>query len=214
MTPARTPEERVVIELYDSEANRERILDLLGRQIPAKAGPDDQVVVFFAGHGQTESLPGDQVRGYVVPVDGDTERPFATAISMASIRDLSARIQAKHILFLMDSCYSGIGFQRGIRPVAAGPGLLQELTSRRAVQLIAAGTGGQEALEVGGRGLFTTKLLEGLAGEADANADGAVTASELGGYVTPAVSAASRDRQTPRFGTLEGMGDAVFRLRR
>ena len=80
--------------------------------------------------------------------------------------------------------------------------------------MVAAGGEGEEAIEVGGRGLFTTKLLEALAGEADFDSDGFLTASEIGTYVKPEVSAASRQRQTPQFGTLQGSGEVVFDLRR
>ena len=48
---------------------------------------------------------------------------------------------------------------------------------------------------------------------ADFDGDGFVTASELGTYVKPQVSAASDQRQTPQFGTLQGSGEVVFQLR-
>ena len=51
-----------------------------------------------------------------------------------------------------------------------------------------------------------------MAGKADLNGDGLITATELAAYVAPAVSAVSR--QTPAFGSLPGSegGDFVFAL--
>jgi uncharacterized caspase-like protein len=199
-----------VREVLDTQATRSEILDLLGKEIPEIAGEEDLVVVFFSGHGQTETLPGGARRGYLVPVGGDPDRPFSTAISMDRLRDLADRIPAKHIFFAIDACYSGIGFQRGIRVVNRGPDHVTQMKRRRAVQLITAGTEGQQAAEVDGYGLFTKVMAAGLAGDADANDDGVVTATELGAYVRPAVSTATDGRQTPQYGTLQGTGDVVF----
>ena len=39
-----------------------------------------------------------------------------------------------------------------------------------------------------------------------------MTASEIGTFVRPHVTSASRSRQTPRYGTLEGSGEIAFGL--
>jgi uncharacterized caspase-like protein len=61
-----------------------------------------------------------------------------------------------------------------------------------------------------GHGLFTTYFLRALDGEADINMDGVVTGTELGAYLRPQVSDASRNAQTPLFGRLEGEGEFLF----
>ena len=78
------------------------------------------------------------------------------------------------------------------------------------MQIITAGADGEQAIEIGGQGLFTTYLLRAMRGEADYNNDGAVTASEIGAFVKPQVTNASRNQQTPQFGTMEGSGEIVF----
>lgn len=199
-----------VLEVYDGEATRTRILQLLGTELAEKTTAEDLAVIFFAGHGQTETLPNGQKRGYIIPVDGGPQDVFATAISMDTLRDLSNRLPAKHVYYAMDSCYSGLGFVRGFVPIPKAEGYLEKMTSRRAVQMITAGAEGEVAIEMGGQGLFTSRFLEALRGEADYDGDGAVTASELGTFVRPSVSSLSRERQTPQFGTLEGTGEVVF----
>ena len=47
-------------------------------------------------------------------------------------------------------------------------------------------------------------------GEADLNKDNVVTGTELGAYLRPTVSNASRQAQTPLFGRLEGEGEFLF----
>ena len=42
-----------------------------------------------------------------MPVDGDPGKLYSTAISMEALRRLSDRVPAKHILSVMDACYSG-----------------------------------------------------------------------------------------------------------
>lgn len=201
-----------VVEVYDDEATRVRLLRLLGTELVERSDPESLVVIYFAGHGQTETLASGERRGYIVPVDADTRDSFATAISMEKIRDLSQRIPAKHLYYAMDSCYSGLGLTRGIAFKSAGEDLSMAATSRRAVQMLTAGGEGEQAIEVAGRGVFTTYLLEAMSGAADANADGLVSASEIGAFVRPRVAGASKGRQNPQFGTLYGGGEVLFGL--
>ena len=202
-----------VLELYDGQATRSRILDLLGRQLAERTTQEDLAFIFFAGHGETETLPGGGKRGYIVPTDASPKAIYSTGISMATLRDLSGRLEAKHIFYAMDSCYSGLGLTRGVA-VKTNPdqAYIEKMTSLRAVQMLTAGTEGELAIERDGQGLFTTYLIRALRGEADFDANGVVTAGEIGVFVRPQVSAASDNRQTPQFGTLEGAGEIVFPL--
>jgi len=201
-----------VIELYDGDATRDRILDLIGQELQEKADTESLVVIFFAGHGQTETLPNGGKRGYISPVDTDPDHVFATAISMATLRELSNRLAAKHVYYAMDSCYSGLGLTRGAGLSSQGEGYLDQMTSRRAVQMITAGREDELAIEVNGRGIFTDSFLRAIDGEADANGDGWVTASEVGAFVPEQVASITNAKQTPMYGTLEGRGEVVFRV--
>jgi hypothetical protein len=199
-----------VIEILDKDATRERILTLLGAELPKKVTPEDRVLIFFAGHGQTESLPDGKEQGYIIPVDGDITNYFTTAISMQQVREISERVRAKHILYVMDACYSGQGFTRAFGVEPATNGYLQKITSLRSVQMITAGGKKEQAVEVQGHGLFTQYFLRGLDGEADRDNDKVITASELGAYLMPQVSRASGNLQTPQYGRLDGEGEVVF----
>ncbi|MCH7870032.1 MAG: ankyrin repeat domain-containing protein [Myxococcales bacterium] len=204
-----------VLELYDKQATRNGILHLLGTELQSHASENDLVMIFFAGHGQTETLPGPagEKRGYIIPVDGDPQRVFSTGIPMRQLRELTNRLPAKHVYYAMDSCYSGLGFTRGIGVVKkTSLNYIDKVTSLRSVQMVTAGGEGEEVLEREGRGLFTTRFIEALSGEADLNNDGYVTASEIGTYVTPRVTEDSHARQTPQSGRLEGEGEIAFKM--
>ena len=51
--------------------------------------------------------------GYIVPVDADLPNFQSQAISMTNFQDVSEAIPAKHVLFVMDACYSGLALTRG-----------------------------------------------------------------------------------------------------
>lgn len=196
--------------IADAEATRDRILTEIGTRLSRETGPNDRVLIYFAGHGYTEELPnGDQV-GYLIPADCPQSNFFTYAISMQQIRETFSRMRAKHIYYVIDACFSGYGFTRGGGMAPGARGYLRVVTEKRAVQMITAGRKGDMAHEEKGHGIFTLYLLRGLRGEADLNSDGLVTASELGAYVQPNVYQASGQRQLPQYGRLEGEGEVVF----
>jgi tetratricopeptide (TPR) repeat protein len=201
--------------LLDKEATRQNILSLLGDKLgnPDLVKREDRVFVFFAGHGATRHLASGRDLGYIIPVDADLTNYEGQAISMTNFQDIAEAIPAKHVLFVMDSCYSGLALTRGGGTLGLGNYLL-EISRRTARQMFTAGGADQQVADNGpnGHSVFTWTLLQALDGRADLNGDGVVTATELAAYVTPAVSALSH--QTPAFGNLPGSegGDFIFEL--
>jgi len=204
-----------VFTLLDGQATRQNILSLLGDKLGgAQVQHEDRVLVFFAGHGATRKLASGRELGYIIPVDADLADLEGSAISMTNFQDISEAIPAKHVLFVMDSCYSGLALTRGGLP-AFSQNYLTEISRREARQMFTAGGADQQVADNGpnGHSVFTWTLLQGLDGRADLNGDGMITASELAAYVAPAVSALSH--QTPAFGNLPGTegGDFIFNLK-
>jgi uncharacterized caspase-like protein len=199
-----------IFELYNRDAIKENILRIVADELPRKTGPNDRVLFFFAGHSQTEELPGGIKRGFLIPVDGDLDNLYGKSIPMNVVADISQRVPARHILFLMDACYSGLSFARSSPLSSQTPGYLEKITSARPRQIITAGGAGEQVFEQEGHGLFTKRLLEAFDRGADLNSDGLLTALELGNYLRSKVSAESANRQSPVFGTLEGEGAFVF----
>lgn len=168
--------------------------------------------VFFAGHGATRRLASGRDLGYIIPVDSDPQQLASDAIAMSDLQNIAESLQAKHVLFVMDACYSGLGLTRG-GPTSGA--YLRENARRIARQMLTAGGADQQVADSGpnGHSVFTWMLLQALAGKGDLNGDGLITGTELAAYVAPAVSAVSA--QTPAFGSLPGSqgGEFVFRYR-
>ena len=202
-----------IITLLNEEATREKILSALGDTMgnSQKVKRDDRVFVFFAGHGITRKLSSGRDLGYIVPVEADVENYQGRSISMTNFQDISEAIFAKHVLFIMDSCYSGLALMRGSGHLRT-ENYLREISRRISRQMLTAGGANEQVADNGpnGHSVFTWTLLQGLEGRADLNGDGFITASELAAYVGPSVSALSK--QTPAFGNLPGSegGEFIF----
>ena len=199
-----------VVSLKNAEATRTGILaafhDTLGH---GGVQQNDRVFVFFAGHGATRRLSSGRDLGYIVPYDSNPDQFATDAIPMTEIQNIAESLNAKHLLFVMDACYSGLGLTRG-----GANTFLRDNARRIGRQMLTAGGADQLVADGGpnGHSVFTWTLLQGLGGKADLNGDGLITATELAAYVAPAVASVSA--QTPAFGSLPGSegGDFVFEL--
>ena len=203
-----------IITLIDEQASRSGIISALMDKLgdPDKVKKNDSVFVFYAGHGATRHLPSGRDLGYIIPYEAQSDTYYSSAISMTHFRDITEAIPAKHIFFIMDSCYSGLALTRG--STLNSRNFLQENAKRLGRQIITAGGADQQVSDEGpyGHSVFTWTLLQGLKGQGDLNKDGFITASELSAYVSPIVSSISM--QTPAFGNMVGSegGDYVFAL--
>ena len=143
-------------------------------------------------------------------MDSDPNNIAVDGIAMTEIQNVAEALTAKHVLFVMDACYSGLGLTRG----AGSTTYLRDNARRIGRQMLTAGGADQLVADGGpnGHSVFTWTLLQGLGGKADLNGDGIITATELAAYVAPAVASVSR--QTPAFGSLPGSegGDFIFEL--
>ncbi|KRG41501.1 polysaccharide deacetylase [Stenotrophomonas pictorum JCM 9942] len=201
-----------VIVLKNEQATRNNILAAFhDRLVDDRTGKNDRVFVFFAGHGATRQLASGRDLGYIIPVDSDPNEFATDAIAMTDIQNIAESLQAKHVLFVMDACYSGLGLSRG---GGSSSTFLRENARRSARQMLTAGGADQQVADSGpnGHSVFTWVLLQALGGKGDLNGDGLITGTELAAYVAPAVSAVSK--QTPAFGSLPGSqgGEFVFQL--
>ena len=204
-----------VTALYDGEATRANILRVLNDKLAdaKKVRRDDRVVVFYAGHGGTRKLTSGRDVGYLIPVDAALADFASDAISMPQLQEVAEAISAKHVLFMVDACYSGLGLTRG-GGAGSTANFLADNARRLGRQMLTAGGADQQVADDGpaGHSVFTWTLLQALNGKADLNGDGVITGTELAAYVAPSVAAIAR--QTPAFGSLPGSegGEFVFEL--
>jgi hypothetical protein len=215
------PKDHVVL-LTDASPQKPTLINIkraLGDFLARRAGRDDMVLIYFAGHGAPEldagGTEGDGLSKYLIPRDGDPESLYTTALPMDEIQKIFARVQAERIVMLLDTCYSGNAGGRtfaraSVRASGLNDQFLERLTRSRGRVIITASGPNEVALEISalGHGLFTYHVLEALRGKADRNADGIVTVSELYEYVEEHVDADARragGRQRPLMkGEVEG----------
>ena len=199
-----------VFSLTNQNATKKNILAQLER-IRQIVDTNSRVVFYFAGHGQTEDLPGGRERGYIVPADADAYDWQGTMLPMDQLNRRIKQFKAKHILLAFDSCYSGLGLTRSIKRHQKQDSVyIQKMMQTRSIQILTAGSRSEQAIESEGHGLFTDHLLAALNGAADINSDGHITATEIYATVRPSITKQSRSRQTPQFGYIEGNGDIIF----
>jgi hypothetical protein len=167
------------LQLTDAAATRDNIAALIEEKLPAATGPDDTLVLFYAGHGRRRVFESTaEERGYLAPVGARSGQKCSDLIAVDDLLRNVARIPARHVLVVLDACHSGIA--RDIPPFRAGA-FSADLASRRSRKVIVSARGDQVASDAGpvpGHSLFTGVLLRGLAGEAD-DGDLALTTTEL-----------------------------------
>ncbi|MEO3403248.1 caspase family protein [Mucilaginibacter sp. CAU 1740] len=86
--------------IYDVEATADNIVDALHDLVGSD--PEDNLIIYFAGHGVQHPT---SKKGFWMPHDGESDRK--KWIDNSVVLNLIQEIQAKHILLISDSCYSG-----------------------------------------------------------------------------------------------------------
>jgi dipeptidyl aminopeptidase/acylaminoacyl peptidase len=178
--------------------DRRTILDALD-QMTEKLKPEDNLLIFYAGHGQWDE---QRKQGYWLPRDATRDRR-ADWISNSDLRDAIRGIKARHILLISDACFAGGIFQAREAFGAASSAVaeLDNLPSRTAMTSGALTT-------VPDRSVFVEYLLKRLRD----NTEERLPALELFNKIRLPVinnSPAQRDgsRPTPRYGTIFEVGD-------
>jgi hypothetical protein len=173
--------------------------------------PQARLFVWYAGHGFTEF--GE---GFLVPADAPRPEAGARfrlkALSLRRFGEYVRMAYSKHAYTVFDTCFAGTIFasQRGAPPPAISRAAMDPVR-----QFLTAGDADQEVPD---DGRFRELFVAALNGErgADANTDGYLTATEMGIFLSNAVSNYSQNRQTPRYGKLRDpnydQGDFVFEL--
>jgi hypothetical protein len=208
-----------IVSLYDERATSDAVEAALKSFWPGGPTADaDRVLFYFGGH-------GDKYRNvpYLATYDFDKSKPTLTSTRMMDLTEQqSQNIAAKHVLFILDACDSGLTL-RGLGSAEAVDQQMRRFQALSAIRrdteqparnILVAGTGEQQALWQNG-GVFTRAIIDGLNGEADLNQDGIIQFEELGVFVRNRVTAQAAQaavRQDPDFRVLDqyGSGRVVF----
>jgi len=85
--------------------NKNQVLLKIKEYAQLKYGPNDQLMIFFAGHGQFDEVFKE---GYVVAKDSDfNDESKSSYIAHSNLRTYINNISCKHVLLVMDVCFGG-----------------------------------------------------------------------------------------------------------
>jgi uncharacterized caspase-like protein len=188
-----------LIELYDEDATRSNILAKL-RYLANRVGPDDSIVIFYAGHGHMDSITKS---GSWIPVESSMSDTSAW-VSNHDIKNYLKvdAIKAKHILLISDSCFSGDFFRgnRGRLPEVTDK-VIKRAYERSSRQAITSG-GLEPVVDAGfsGNSVFTHFMVQAL----EENEKPFLIPSDFFPEIKAGV--VENAKQFPLFGTLKDTG--------
>ncbi len=185
----------ILDEKYDFEvelllnANYETTVDKF-YTLSRKLTKDDNFLVFYAGHGY---LDKKQNRGYWLPVDAKSDLP-SKWISNALIADELKATEAKHVLLIVDSCFSG-SLMRSSEKISENKNLNKkyiDLLKSKKTRLVISSGGNEPVVDSDGgdHSIFAVKLIDTLK-----NNDSVLTTQDIFENIRKYV--ASNAEQTP-----------------
>ena len=147
------------------DASRRELLAAIN-QLRSRVAENDQVLIYYAGHGEIDSVTQ---RGYWIPVDGE-QRDVANWVSIIDVTDQLAAMSARSVFVIADSCYSGTLTRSAVPEIDNALSEEAHRTALRQLQKnrsrIAMTSGGLEPVVDGGGGghsIFARSLLDVLA---------------------------------------------------
>jgi WD40 repeat protein len=187
--------ERVETTLLVNERATEDAIEVELAKLRKKSLPEDNVIVFMAGHGLTDASQDF----YFLPtsVDLAPDMLSATAIDGDVIKKGLSRIPGKVILF-MDACHAGAGIG-GSASMVDMSGVVNGLSDGAGVVMFASSTGREVSYESAewGHGAFTAALLSIIADPSAYGPDRKLSIAELDEELTVRVEALTSNKQTP-----------------
>lgn len=121
-------------------------------------GQNDNFLVYYAGHGWFDEAEG---RGYWQPVNARLNRR-SNWMSNARLTDSIKALQAKHVMVVADSCYSGV-LTRSIKVAERTIDYIERMASRRTRVVLTSG-GLEPVMDSGGceHSVFAEQFLKVL----------------------------------------------------
>lgn len=142
------------------DANYDTIVNSL-HQISKKLTDKDNLLIFYAGHGE---LDKKQNRGYWLPVDASYDLR-SKWISNAIIADELKATEAKHVLLIVDSCFSGSLMRSGgVNEKSTLDQSYIDLLKKKKTRLVITSGGNEPVMDSDGgdHSIFAKKLIDSL----------------------------------------------------
>ena len=216
--------EYAVEPLTEQSATRDSINALIDDDLRNRLKPEDDLVIFFAGHGTTrDDKVGAQVQsvGFLVPYEARApgiNEHWSDYLNIEEFLRKVSSLPPEHILVVLDSCHSGMALGSKFTRSRADTRFQQDMLRKVSRKIITSAQGDQLAADTGplaGHSLFTGLMMQGLTtGSADSFGQGFITATQLGAYTQHEVGVHEGSRQTPLFGgfDLDDGGELIIPL--
>lgn len=217
-----------IISLYNQNATLSNIKKVFS-DLKTRIGPQDQLIIFWSGHGVIERTPSRKI-GYLVPSDGNPKNPYPTCFPMTEFGKITQYVDSKDTLILLDACYGQMAIQFNYKTA-----LFDNTDIHQEYELEYMPDGSVRSVPIGGSwhsnykiasksraiitsgaemvvemtnlksGVFTHSILKGLGQSlADFNRDGVITTYELFVFIRDDILRLTNGKQTPVYGGLPG----------
>ena len=167
--------------------------------------------VYYSGHGVPMTADDGSTDVFLVPYDASRNYIAQDGYSLNKLYGELASLGARSVTVILDACFSGgsrssdtyesksLTNQKMILPDLAA--MEQPWLTNPNFRVFTSSQGNQtsQANDKTRSGRFTYYLATGLQGDADKDADGKITMTELVGFVTEHVNNETEGRQTPQF---------------
>jgi len=172
------PPEQVEL-LTETKANRQNILEAFDKLIrQVNDNPDATVFVYFSGHGVQVERQGKPTEYFLVPYGYSASRRADTAISGWEFTARIEAMKARKLVVLLDCCHAG-GVpalkepgEVAVKSVPLPPDLLNILETGSGRVVVASSLENEKSYTGTPYSIFTTCLMEALAGNAAVKKDG------------------------------------------
>lgn len=180
------------------DGTRTEILSTLNT-LKSSLKPYDNLLIYYAGHGHLDEAG----RGYWLPKDANTVESDDNTnwIPNDDITNLLAKIDAKHILVIADSCYSGSLTYRGSSQSSNREKMFSNLITTKTRKALTSGKL-EPVLDGGGEGhsIFAGSLLKVLSNNLKV-----LDVNSLFVEINKLVKSSAN--QSPQYGPISGTGD-------
>ncbi len=199
--------------LTEAQATRQNILAAF-EQLAQKVQSDSEatVIVYFSGHGGRFKQLDQPTEYFLVPYGYDPTHRADTAISGLEFTNKIEAIKARKLVVLLDCCFAdGMPAVKGIGEVfeksPLPPNLIQILETGSGRVVMASSRENEFSLTGMPYSVFTTCLMEALAGKGANEKDGFAHILDVVTYLLKTVPQRTSDQQHPSLNRAQNVSD-------
>ena len=179
----------------------------------------DRVIFYFSGRCYTayDENNNNLEEGFLIPFDGSLEtfeKAKRTCLSLDTLKNLVAKIKAKHSFVLLDVSAGGIPVKERFSTMPPTRTRSEQIFLKNVSQIFVAADRYESVSErvKGDLPIFTQSIFEMLENSTgDKNSDGVISVTEIAGQVIQKVVGTTAGKIHPQFGYLsDNGGDFVF----